>query len=168
MLEVSLHDRDGRAVGRGAVGEIWLRGPSVSSGYWRQEAATRAAFSDGWYRTGDAAYQDAEGFYFIVDRWKDMYISGGENVYPAEVEAVMATLPGIAEVAVVGQPDANWGEVGEAFVVANGTTPVVPADIIQLLRQQLAGYKVPKTITLIDALPRTGSGKVKKTALRRA
>src|SRR5262249_31397849 len=113
----SLRDRDGHAVATGEVGEIWLRGPSVTSGYWGLPAETSQAFTDGWFRTGDAARCDADGYYFIVDRWKDMYISGGENVYPAEVENVLARLNGVAEATVVGQPDPAWGEVGEAFIV---------------------------------------------------
>ena len=166
-IEVSLHDHDGRAVRQGDVGEIWLRGPSLTRGYWRRPEERARAFTDGWFRTGDAARRDDDGFYYIVDRWKDMYISGGENVYPAEVEQVIATLPGVAEVAVVGQPDAQWGEVGEAFIVTAPGVQLVAEDVIRHVRAQLATYKAPRRVQFVAALPRTGSGKVRKADLRR-
>jgi fatty-acyl-CoA synthase len=116
-MEVRLVDREGHDVRDGDVGELWLRGPSVTSGYWRDPEATSHAFKDGWLRTGDAARRDADGFFTMVDRWKDMYISGGENVYPAEIEGVLLELPAVDEVAVVGVQDERWGEVGAAYVV---------------------------------------------------
>jgi fatty-acyl-CoA synthase len=149
------------------VGEIWLRGPSLTSGYWGLEAETRQAFHEDWFRTGDAARVDADGFYFIVDRWKDMYISGGENVYPVEVEQVIARLAGVAEVSVVGQPDATWGEIGEAFIVAAPGVQLSAEQVVQHVRANLATYKAPRLVSFVAALPRTGSGKVKKSELRR-
>jgi fatty-acyl-CoA synthase len=166
-IEVSLRDRAGRSVAAGQVGEIWLRGPSVASGYWGLEAETRQSFGDGWFRTGDAARRDPDGYYYIVDRWKDMYISGGENVYPAEVENVLARMPGIAEATVVGQPDPAWGEVGEAFIVLAPGARLSAEDVTRHVRAHVAGYKVPKRVSFVASLPRTASGKVRKIELRR-
>jgi len=166
-IEVSLHDHDGHQVAEGEIGEIWLRGPSVTQGYWGKPEERAKSFTDGWFRTGDAARRDADGCYTIVDRWKDMYISGGENVYPAEVEAVIARMPAGLEAAVVGQPDAQWGEVGEAFVVLRPGSTLSAGEVVTFLRAELAGYKCPKQVSFIDALPRTASGKVQKTQLRR-
>jgi fatty-acyl-CoA synthase len=166
-LQVSLRDLEGRAVAPGGVGEIWLRGPSVTAGYWGLEAETAQAFTDGWFRSGDAARVDEDGYYYLVDRWKDMYISGGENVYPAEVEQVIARIEGVAEVAVVGQPDATWGEIGEAFVVLKPGALLDAGQVIANAKQNLAGYKVPKRVIFTESLPRTGSGKIRKSELRR-
>jgi len=148
------------------VGELWLRGPSVTPGYWRDETATRAAFHDGWLRTGDAATQDGEGFFALVDRWKDMFISGGENVYPAEVEAALGEMPGVLEVAVIGVADQKWGEVGSAYLVLSPRAQFAPDAVLAHCRRRLAGYKVPKEFHVVDALPRTASGKVRKDLLR--
>jgi fatty-acyl-CoA synthase len=161
-IEIRLVGQGGDDVAAGETGEIWVRGPSVTPGYWRNEEATRAAFSDGWFKSGDAARRDEDGFITIVDRWKDMYVSGGENVYPAEVEAALSVCPGVREVAIVGVPDARWGEVGVAFVVGAGA----PVDIVAFCRERLAAYKAPKHVTFVEALPRTASGKVKKAVLR--
>jgi fatty-acyl-CoA synthase len=167
MIEARIVGPDGKDVPEGGVGEVWLRGPSVSPGYWRQPEATAKVFSeDGWYKTGDAGRRDADGFYEIVDRWKDMYISGGENVYPAEVEDALLRLDGVAEAGVVGVPDARWGEVGCAFVVLHKGSKVTEADVIAYARERLARYKVPKSVRFVDALPRTASGKIQKQVLR--
>ena len=166
-IEVSLHDHDGHQVAPGEVGEIWLRGPSVTQGYWRKPEERANCFTDGWFRTGDAARRDEDGCYYIVDRWKDMYISGGENVYPAEVEAVITRLPAVLEAAVVGQPDEKWGEVGEAFIVLRPGATLGAEELGRYLHVELAGYKCPKQLTFVAALPRTASGKVQKTQLRR-
>lgn len=155
---------NGADVAPGEVGEVWLEGPSVTPGYWNRPAETAEAFSDGWYRTGDLARRDANGFYWIVDRLKDMYVSGGENVYPAEVEAVLASQPGVADVAVVGVADARWGETGVAFVVPAGAL-AAPA-LLAACSDRLAKYKCPSRIILVDAIPRTAAGKVLKTVLR--
>lgn len=164
--EIRLVDQGGRIVGDGETGEIWLRGPSLSPGYWRDEGATRAAFQDGWMRSGDAARRDADGFYTVVDRWKDMYVSGGENVYPAEVEAALASCAGIAEVAIVGVPDARWGEVGVAFVVRGQGAALQERDVVAHCKRALAHYKSPKHVVFVEALPRTASGKLQKNQLR--
>jgi len=166
LIDVRLVTAEGREAADGEVGEIWLKGPSVTPGYWNQPEVTAKAFSDGWFKTGDAARRDADGFYQIVDRWKDMYISGGENVYPAEIEAVLAEHPAIAEAAVIGVPDPQWGESGAIFVVANATLEA--ADVFAHLTGRIARYKMPKHVAFVETLPRTGSGKVKKDELRNA
>jgi fatty-acyl-CoA synthase len=166
FIEFMLADGEGKAVANGETGEIWVRGPAVSPGYWRQEEATRASRSGDWFRSGDLARQQEDGAYVIVDRLKDMYISGGENVYPAEVEAVLRQAPGVAEVAVVGVPDAKWGEVGCAFIVLEAGASVAEAAIRAQCSDRLARYKQPAFIRFIDAIPRTGSGKARKNVLR--
>ncbi|HVM57881.1 MAG TPA: long-chain fatty acid--CoA ligase [Gaiellaceae bacterium] len=144
--------------------ELEVRGPNVFPGYWRNPEATRAAFTDdGWLRTGDVAERDDEGFYRIRGRLKDMYISGGENVYPAEVEAVLHEHPLVADAAVVGVPDERWGEVGVAFVVADG---VSDEELLEWCRARLARFKVPKSFRFIGEIPRNGMGKVQKQELR--
>jgi len=122
--------------------------------------------SDGWFRTGDAAYLDEEGYVYIYDRVKDMIVSGGENVYPAEVENALMAHPAIADVAVIGVPDEKWGEVPKALVVRKADTPVTEEEIISFARERLAGFKVPKSVDWIDALPRNPSGKILKKDLR--
>jgi fatty-acyl-CoA synthase len=165
-VEMKLVDSEGREVGVGEPGEIWVRGVNVTPGYWRRPELNRSVFTDGWFHTGDVAVRDTQGFYTIVDRIKDMFISGGENVYPAEVEAVIVELPAVADVAVVGIPDTQWGEVGCAFVV---TVPGASLDEQQLAahcQSRLARFKVPKRFEIIATLPRTPSGKVQKHLLR--
>ncbi|MFI0898981.1 long-chain fatty acid--CoA ligase [Streptomyces sp. NPDC020983] len=157
---------DGAPVAVGELGEVAVRGPHVGPGYWGLPEETAAAFRDGWFRTGDAARVDADGYVTIADRIKDMYISGGENVYPAEVEDVLCTLPGVAECAVVGVPDPRWGEVGRAFVVPAEDVALVPGDLLAALSGRLAKYKIPASVELVDSLPRTASGKILKRRLR--
>jgi fatty-acyl-CoA synthase len=152
-VEVRLSDED----------ELLVRGPNVFAGYWRNPEATAAAFADGWLRTGDVAERDDEGYYRIRGRLKEMFISGGENVYPAEVEAVLHEHPGVADAAVVGVPDERWGEVGIAFVVAS--RPVAEEELLEHCRARLAGFKVPKAVRLVDELPRNSMGKIQKDAL---
>jgi fatty-acyl-CoA synthase len=148
-------------------GEVQVRGPNVSPGYWRDPRATAQAFTeDGWIRTGDVATVDSRGHYRIVDRLKDMYVSGGENVYPAEVEAAIFEHPSVAEVAVVGVPDPTWGEVGRAFVVLAPGSTLTLDSLATFLTGRLARYKIPKYLDLMAALPRTGSNKVLKAPLR--
>ena len=143
-------------------GELQVRGPNVFPGYWRDPEATAAAFTgDGWLRTGDVAEVDEDGCYRILGRLKDMFISGGENVYPAEVEAVLHDHPAVADVAVVGVPDERWGESGVAFVVGTATEE----ELIGFCRERLARFKVPKAIRFVDELPRNSLGKVQKAAL---
>ncbi len=165
-VETRIVDDADREVSRGETGELLLRGPCVTSGYWNQPDLTEKAFLDGWFRTGDAAYCDEDGFFFLVDRKKDMYISGGENVYPAEVEAAIAELADIAECAVIGVPDDRWGEVGRAFVIPIAGRTVSSQDIIDHCTTRLARFKVPKSVVMTDAIPRTASGKVQKHLLR--
>jgi fatty-acyl-CoA synthase len=160
-------DAAGLECADGSPGELQLRGANICSGYWQRPEETRDAFTpDGWFHTGDIAVRDHEGFYYIVDRKKDMYISGGENVYPAEVEAALRTMPGIAEVAVVGVPDAKWGEVGHAAVACLPDTRVTVKEVSDYLSGRLARYKIPKHVTVLSSLPRTGSGKLRKDELR--
>jgi fatty-acyl-CoA synthase len=166
-IQVRLMTREATRAGTGEVGEIWLKGPSLAKGYWNDAEATQRAFCGGWYRTGDAARCGEDGFYDLVDRWKDMYISGGENVYPAEVETAIAELPEVAEVAVVGCPHPRWGEAGVAFLVPSPGVDLSEDDVMAHCRERLAAYKSPVRIVLTDGLPKTGSGKVKKDALRR-
>jgi fatty-acyl-CoA synthase len=144
--------------------ELQVSGPNVFPGYWRNAAATAAAFTDdGWLRTGDVAERDDDGCYRIKGRLKDMFISGGENVYPAEVEAVLHEHPHVADAAVVGVTDERWGEVGIAFVVADG---VGEAELVDWCRARLARFKVPKSFRFIGEIPRNGMGKVQKQELR--
>ena len=165
--EVRLVDADGREVlGPDRVGELWVRGPNVTPGYWNRPDATAGSIVDGWLRTGDAARRDADGYYTIVDRWKDMYISGGENVYPAEVENVIYQMPDVAEVAVIGVPDERWGEVGQAVVVAKPGSVLAEADVLRWCAGRLARFKQPRSVRFLDALPRNATGKVLKRDLR--
>lgn len=165
-LDARLVDETGRDVPPGDVGELWLRGPTVCAGYWNNPAATEAAISDGWFHTGDMARVDEEGYYFIVDRKKDMFISGGENVYPAEVESALYEHPAVAECAVIGVPDAIWGEVGRALVVVRAGMELTEAALLEHCRERLARYKSPRSVIFVDCLPHTPSGKVFKPELR--
>jgi fatty-acyl-CoA synthase len=147
-------------------GELLVRGPNVFAGYWRNPDATVAAFRDGWLATGDLAERDDEGDYWIRGRLKDLVVSGGENVYPAEVEAVLQDHPDVVEAAVIGVPDERWGEVGAAFVVLR--TPVTEDALLAHCRERLARFKVPKSVHVLDELPRNSLGKVVKSELRQA
>jgi fatty-acyl-CoA synthase len=155
-------------VAPGGTGVVLVRGPHVMAGYWGLPEETRAAFADGWFRSGDAARVDEDGYVTIVDRIKDMIISGGENIYPAEVEDALLGHPGIAECAVVGVPDATWGEVGHAVVVARSGVVLDPDEVLSSLADRLARYKIPKSLTVVDSLPRTASGKLLKSVLRKS
>ena len=157
---------DEQDVAAGEVGEVWLRGPSVTPGYWRRPDDTAAAFSDGWYRTGDLAQRGEDGLYRIVDRLKDMYVSGGENVYPAEVEAALLAHPGVADAAVIGAPDPRWGETGLAFVVLRPEASLDSASLAAHCAARLAKYKCPSRFVPIDAIPRSAAGKILKPVLR--
>ena len=165
-LRARVVDDDGRDLGDGERGELWLRGPSITPGYWNKPELTAAAFCDGWFKTGDTALRDRDGFYYLVDRKKDMYISGGENVYPAEVEAVLAEIEGIAEVAVIGVPDVRWGEVGYAFIVASPGQSFSTDEVLAHCRTRLAGFKAPARVVFTDSIPRTPSGKIQKHVLK--
>jgi len=165
-VEPRIVDENGADVPVGQVGELLMRGPCISRGYWNQPETTAKAFRDGWFVTGDAARVDEDGFYYIVDRRKDMYISGGENVYPAEVEAVITELPQVAECAVVGVPDERWGEVGRAYVIPVAGQTLTADAIFAHCLERLAKYKVPKSVVITDQVQRTASGKVQKHLLK--
>jgi len=144
-------DEDGSLTKPGEVGELMIKGPTVTPGYWNNPEANQAAFTkDGWFHTGDAARQDKDGFYYVVDHWKDMYISGGENVYPVEVENVIYQL---AAVAVIGLPYEHWGEVGQAVIVVKEGEILTEADVLQHCEGRLARFKQPKSVRFVDALP---------------
>ena len=157
----------GRPLPPGEIGELVLRGPTATTGYYNDPEATAALFDDeGFLHTGDLAYVDDEGYFFIVDRLKDMFISGGENVYPVEIEAVLYRHPAVAQCAVVGVPDERWGQVGVAFVVCRADKSVTEAELLAFLREHLARYKVPKRIVFRESLPVSGAGKILKKALQ--
>lgn len=164
--EARIVDGDGNDLAPGRTGELWLRGPNIARGYWKRPETTAEAFCGGWFMTGDAAMQDADGFFYIVDRHKDMYISGGENVYPAEVEAAIAEPAEVAESAVIGVPDERWGEVGRAYVVPALGRTITPESVLDQCRKRLARFKIPKTVVITDTLPRTASGKLQKHVLK--
>jgi fatty-acyl-CoA synthase len=167
LCDARIVDRNQQPVPQGEVGELVFAGPGVTPGYWRNPEATRQAFTqDGALLSGDLARIDEDGFYYIVGRRKEMYISGGENVYPAEVENVLSTHPAIAEAAVVAAPDNRWGEVGTAFVrVSAGAEAPDCEELRTHCRARLAGYKVPRTFAVVDDFPRTSAGKIQKHLL---
>lgn len=165
FLEMRTVDESLQDVEAGEVGELLLRGPQMFAGYLNDPVRTAEAVTqDGWLRTGDLAIRHADGSHSIAGRRKEMYISGGENVYPGEVEAALCACPGIAEVVVVGVADPHWGEVGRAFIVPRDVT-VSEADVMEFAATRLAKYKTPKSVVIVDALPRLGSGKVDRKAL---
>ncbi len=167
-VQTKIVDANGDELPPGEPGELLIRGANLTSGYWRREAESAAAFTaDGWFRTGDIAVADAEGYHWLVDRRKDMFISGGENVYPAEIEGVLAGHPQIAECAVVGVPDRTWGEVGHLVLVAAPGQELEVVDILASLAERLARYKTPKHVSVLAALPRNGAGKVVKSELKK-
>ncbi|GAA3120397.1 long-chain fatty acid--CoA ligase [Streptomyces rectiviolaceus] len=151
----------------GETGEVLVRGPHVMTGYWQLPEETATAFAYGWFRTGDAARVDADGFVTIADRLKDMIISGGENIYPAEVESALLAHPDVVECAVIGVPDARWGEVPRAVVVPREGASPAPDEVLGFLAGRLAKYKIPKSVVCVRELPRTASGKLHKPTLRR-
>jgi fatty-acyl-CoA synthase len=169
LTEVRIVGTDGQDVAPGDPGELLIRGPNVTPGYWNRADATREAIEpNGWLHSGDVARRDEDGCYYIVDRWKDMFISGGENVYPAEVERVLVEHPAVSEVAVVGVADEKWGEVGKAFLCLKPDSEEPgSADLNAWCRERLAGYKVPRHFRMMDELPRNALGKVTKQALRK-
>jgi long-chain acyl-CoA synthetase len=166
-VELRIVDKNGADVPNGTVGEVWTRSPQNMLGYWNNPEATAATVTpDGWLKTGDAGYLDDEGYVYLHDRLKDMIVSGGENVSPAEVENVLMTHPDVGDVAVIGVPDERWGEAVKAVVVpAVGTSPS-EAELIAYARQRLGGFKLPKSVDFALALPRTPSGKLLKRTLR--
>lgn len=166
-LELRIVDADGREVPRGTTGEIIIRGPTVMQGYWNRPAETAAVMRGGWFHTGDAAVMDEDGYVYIVDRLKDMIISGGENIYSTEVENAISLMPGVAEVAVIGIPDDKWGERVHAIVVPREGASLTPDAVQDWARSRIAGYKVPRSVLVREErLPLSGAGKVLKSELR--
>ena len=166
-VEIRIVTEGGTDAAPGTVGELWTRSEQNMIGYWNNPDATASTLTaDGWLRTGDAGYVGADGYVYLQDRLKDMVVSGGENVYPVEVENVLMTHPGVADAAVIGVPDATWGEAVKAVVVVAAHATLTEADVIAYARQRLGGFKLPKTVDFVAELPRTPSGKVLKRALR--
>lgn len=164
-MEMAILGPDGSPLADEVVGELAIRGDTVTAGYWRNPQASAEAIRDGWLHTGDAGYRNAEGFYFVQDRVKDMIVSGGENIYPAEVENALAGCPGVVEVAVIGIPSERWGEEVKAIVVAGPEAPS-SEQVINWARARIAAFKLPKSIDFVPCLPRNASGKVLKRELR--
>ena len=162
---VRLVGPDGNDVAPGEVGELWVKGPNITPGYWKLPDVTAASLTDGWLHTGDALRQDDEGYFYVVDRLKDIYISGGENVSPAEVENVLYQLDAISECAVVGVPDDRWQEVGRAYIALRPGAELNEEEIVAHCTRNLAKFKVPKSIVFLDQLPHNATGKIIKRAL---
>jgi fatty-acyl-CoA synthase len=164
--QVRIADPGGDQVASGQVGEVWIRGPQVMQGYWQNPEATATAFRDGWFRSGDAGFMDDDGYLCIVDRLKDIIIVGSSNVYPADLEAVLAESPAVAEAAVVARPDEALGEVPVACVVLCPEQSMTAEQVMALFRGRLAEYKCPRDVVFLDLLPRNALGKVKREELR--
>jgi acyl-CoA synthetase (AMP-forming)/AMP-acid ligase II len=171
VQEVRVFDEHGNELPNGEVGEIVARGPNVMIGYWGKPELTREVIVDGWLHTGDGGYIDDQGFVYIVDRVKDMIISGGENVYSSEVETAVTQYPGIAQCAVIGLPSEKWGESVHAILVASPDSEVAGALTVSELRtfckQHIAGYKCPASLEFVESLPISAAGKILKTELRK-
>ena len=168
FVDACIQSEEGREVPVGETGELCLRGPSIFVGYWEKPEATREALRDGWFHTGDMARVDEQGYYTLVDRKKDMIITGGENVYPIEVERVLQEHPDVTEVAVIGVPDEQWGEAITAVVVVADGSDLTPDRLREWTGERIARFKVPRRVRVVDALPRNATGKVLKRELRRA
>jgi acyl-CoA synthetase (AMP-forming)/AMP-acid ligase II len=165
MATIIVDDQD-HEVGPGTVGEIVTRGPCVMNGYWQNDDATDEALRNGWMHTGDAGYRSDDGYVFVTDRIKDMIVSGGENVYPREVEDVLFAHDAVLEAAVIGVPDDRWGERVHAVVVFHPGSEVAEQRLLEYCRENLAGYKVPRSVETASELPKNATGKVLKTELR--
>ncbi|MFC1852320.1 o-succinylbenzoate--CoA ligase [candidate division CSSED10-310 bacterium] len=164
-IDTQIVNEAGQAQSSGGVGELLLKGPTVTPGYWQNQELTAAAIVDGWFHTGDLVKQDQEGYLFVVDRKKNMYISGGENVYPAEVEKFLHSLPAIEEVAIIGIPDEKWGEVGKAFVVTKPGFTLTEKEVSDYCLGNLAKYKIPKSVQFLSALPKNDAAKINRKEL---
>jgi acyl-CoA synthetase (AMP-forming)/AMP-acid ligase II len=164
--ELKVVGLDGQELPHGEIGEIVYRGPGTMVGYWRKERDTEATIRAGWLHTGDAGTMDADGFIYIKDRLKDMIISGGENIYPAEIEGVLAAHPDLADVAVIGVPDDTWGESVKAIAIRKPGSQLTADQLINWARHRLAGYKRPRSVDFVDVIPRNPSGKILKKELR--
>jgi O-succinylbenzoic acid--CoA ligase len=165
-MQLRVDRDDGTPCPPGEAGEILVRGPTVTSGYWRRPNETAEAIRDGWLRTGDFGYLDEDGYLYVIDRREDLIVTGGENVYPAEVEAVLARHPAVREAGVFGISDSEWGQQVAAAVSLNSGAVTTEDLLRDYCRGQLAAFKVPKTIRFVDALPRTASGKLLRRELR--
>jgi len=165
-VETRIVDEKGRDMADDEAGELLLRGPMVTPGYWQHPEATAAAFLDGWFRTGDRVRRDPEGYYYVVDRIKNMFISGGENVYPAEIERVLRQHPAVREACVVAMPHPKWGEVGKAFLSLQAGHALTEADILAFCQDKLARFKIPKAVVFLDELPKNATGKIDRKVLQ--
>jgi len=163
--EVEILNRDMQKIDPGEIGEIVVGGPILMSGYWNKPDITREVIRNGWFHTGDLATVDAEGFIYIVDRENGMFISGGENVYPAEVEKLLLANPKILDVAVYGVPDEKWGEVGKASIILQANIKMSSSEVVEFLRGKIGKFKIPKYVEFVDELPRTATGKIQKYLL---
>lgn len=166
LIEFRIIDASGNDVPAGKPGELLIRQPSITTGYWRQPEATASVLKNGWYRSGDIARCDVDGLYYIVDRAKDMIVSGGENIYSAEIENVISTHPAVAGVAVIGVPDSRWGEAVKAIIIVRAEHAVDETALVSFCRERLASYKVPKSVDFVESFPLVPSGKVSKKDLR--
>ncbi len=166
VVEARIVDTEGNEVPTREVGEIWLKTPSIMKGYWNLPEATAEATEGGWYHSGDAGYVDEEGYIYVFDRVKDMIVSGGENIYPAEVESALSRHDAVADIAVIGVPSERWGEEVKAIIVKAPGSDITGDDVIEFARTQIAGYKCPKSVDFVDELPRNPSGKLLKKDLR--
>jgi fatty-acyl-CoA synthase len=164
-IEASIRDDQGQACAIHQVGELWLKGPVVTPGYWHNDDATTKTITDGWFHTGDMVKKDEQGYFYVVDRKKNMFISGGENVYPAEVEQLLQEHPSVKEAAVIGVADQKWGEVGKAFVVLKKDATMTGKDLRAFCQGQLAKYKIPKYFDFIPKLPKNEAGKIDRKKL---
>jgi fatty-acyl-CoA synthase len=168
FVDMRIRDEQNADAPVGEVGEIQLRGPNVIAEYWNKPEASRDSFVDGnWFKTGDMGYVDADGFLFVADRIKDMIISGGENIYPAEVEQIIFELEGVTGVALIGVPDEKWGEVPWAVLTMAGGATLTLEQVRDHLDNRVARYKMPKNVIVVDEFPRTASGKIRKADLRK-
>lgn len=165
-IQAKIMNEQGPECGTNEVGELWLNSPVVAPGYWRKADVTRQTITDGWFHTGDMVERDEEGYYYVVDRKKNMYISGGENVYPAEVEKFLYTHPAIREVVVIGISNKKWGETGKAYVVLDPASQLTPGDILEFCKGKLAKYKIPSQVEFVAEIPKNEAGKINRIALQ--
>ena len=165
--QLRLIGNDGKDVAQGSTGEILIKGDNIMSGYWQAPQATAAVLADGWFHSGDMGHQDGEGYLFVDGRSKEMIISGGENIYPAEIENLLIESPDIAEASVIGRPDERWGEIVVAVVVPKGDRSVSSETVLKMLEGRIARYKHPKEVVVVEALPKTALGKVRKEDVRK-
>jgi acyl-CoA synthetase (AMP-forming)/AMP-acid ligase II len=167
LIDVKIVDPEGKELPQGEIGEVIVRSPSLANGYWNQPDTSAAAFQNGWYKTGDAGRMDDKGLLYLVDRVKDMIVTGGENVYSTEVEQALQKHAGVRQCAVIGMPDPKWGEKVVAVIIpADPGARPTQDEIVAHCREHIAGYKVPKSVIFIDAFPMTATGKVLKRAVR--